>query len=493
MVSKSTLPHDVSDHLKALRRVRGLALSGGGAKGSFQVGALRFLYEEKKIRPKVIVGTSVGAVNGVKLAEGEGRDSTTAGHESGFPGLLDQWRAIESNADMFIERAVFKQIKAIADNADDIAANLESSMVATWIGVAFGIPPVAFGGAGGLTAGLEDLADAVELIEKFLYCDGLVSLSPVVDRLKDPVLLDRELVRTSGIDFRAVWVGMLSGKAYCTSGRRHLFELGAPKDEIGWVRSLVSSVHASAAQPLFMQSPIIEGEIGGSAFEEKGFDGGVREIVGIQCALDLGANEVFAILCSPIDPGLETIFELQTAEDLKVGSVVVVPKGTPYFAARQRRYKSLLTLAERGLGLALDGVLDGDLAASSDDAIVHIIRPYVDVHDGFTLKPSLIRVNMDHGWMCAFDAFHEDGQNPISFLAGGNRLITEYRTKKAQATLAIKAVESLRPFLAGFVDTLVGLFEDQIDTANARIAQGVGLRAAFGEESMPSGWQQWAS
>ena len=39
----------------------GLALSGGGSKGIAQAGVLKFL-EEQKIKPKVISGSSAGAV-----------------------------------------------------------------------------------------------------------------------------------------------------------------------------------------------------------------------------------------------------------------------------------------------------------------------------------------------------------------------------------------------------------------------------------------------
>src|SRR5262249_26347136 len=42
-------------------------LSGGGARGALQVGALRALLEAG-IRPDVIVGTSIGAWNGALLA-----------------------------------------------------------------------------------------------------------------------------------------------------------------------------------------------------------------------------------------------------------------------------------------------------------------------------------------------------------------------------------------------------------------------------------------
>ena len=42
-----------------------ISLSGGGAKGDFEVGALRLLYD-RGIRPDVLTGSSVGAINAVK-------------------------------------------------------------------------------------------------------------------------------------------------------------------------------------------------------------------------------------------------------------------------------------------------------------------------------------------------------------------------------------------------------------------------------------------
>src|SRR5690349_21450638 len=49
---------------------RALSLSGGGARGSFQLGALTALYDVYGFRPDVIAGTSVGSVNGIMLAQG---------------------------------------------------------------------------------------------------------------------------------------------------------------------------------------------------------------------------------------------------------------------------------------------------------------------------------------------------------------------------------------------------------------------------------------
>lgn len=48
----------------------GLALEGGAARGAFHVGVYRAL-REKKISVKGVVGTSIGAINGAAIAQGE--------------------------------------------------------------------------------------------------------------------------------------------------------------------------------------------------------------------------------------------------------------------------------------------------------------------------------------------------------------------------------------------------------------------------------------
>src|SRR4249919_3636660 len=49
---------------------KALCLSGGATRGGFQMGAIIFLYESYGFRPDIISGTSIGAVNGIKLACG---------------------------------------------------------------------------------------------------------------------------------------------------------------------------------------------------------------------------------------------------------------------------------------------------------------------------------------------------------------------------------------------------------------------------------------
>src|SRR5690625_2962245 len=50
-------------------RPTALVLSGGGARASFQLGALRYLYDEVGIEPQIIAGTSAGAILGAMLAQ----------------------------------------------------------------------------------------------------------------------------------------------------------------------------------------------------------------------------------------------------------------------------------------------------------------------------------------------------------------------------------------------------------------------------------------
>ena len=56
---------------------RALVLSGGGGRGAYHVGVLRFLEEHEWV-PDVVVGTSIGAVNGAALASGHTANSLWA-------------------------------------------------------------------------------------------------------------------------------------------------------------------------------------------------------------------------------------------------------------------------------------------------------------------------------------------------------------------------------------------------------------------------------
>lgn len=68
--------------------MKALVLAGGGAKGSYQVGALKKWIVEDGEDYQIIVGTSVGCINGVKLAHAK------AAPEVGFNPLVAEYQEL---------------------------------------------------------------------------------------------------------------------------------------------------------------------------------------------------------------------------------------------------------------------------------------------------------------------------------------------------------------------------------------------------------------
>ena len=67
----------------------GLALSGGGAKGAFQVGVLDELIRVKKVSFETVVGTSTGAIQAASVAQDD------------IPKLVDFWTSITGPRDSY--------------------------------------------------------------------------------------------------------------------------------------------------------------------------------------------------------------------------------------------------------------------------------------------------------------------------------------------------------------------------------------------------------
>lgn len=53
--------------MKSANLQLGLVLTGGGAKGAYQVGALQYI-AELGLEPQIIAGTSIGALNGADFS-----------------------------------------------------------------------------------------------------------------------------------------------------------------------------------------------------------------------------------------------------------------------------------------------------------------------------------------------------------------------------------------------------------------------------------------
>ncbi|HTK04421.1 MAG TPA: patatin-like phospholipase family protein [Candidatus Eisenbacteria bacterium] len=104
-----------------------LVLSGGGAKGAFQVGAEKYARESKGYRWDVISGVSIGAINGAFLAMGR--------HER----LLEIWRTVTPDV-VFgprsawrIARRLLKHEPSLFDNrfVKRIADEIDPALITT--------------------------------------------------------------------------------------------------------------------------------------------------------------------------------------------------------------------------------------------------------------------------------------------------------------------------------------------------------------------------
>lgn len=79
---------------------RALVLSGGGGRGAYHVGVYKYL-EEKGLVPDIVVGTSIGAVNGAMIASG----MTAADLEREWQAMTtDQVQRVRLNPFEYLER-----------------------------------------------------------------------------------------------------------------------------------------------------------------------------------------------------------------------------------------------------------------------------------------------------------------------------------------------------------------------------------------------------
>ena len=98
------------------RRPIAFVLSGGGSQGSFEVGVLRYLYDDLGLRPRSSCGSSVGAIIAAKLAEG---DDETTGRRA-IDELEAIWRGLRSNADMWLTEPWLDKLRSQANWASEL-------------------------------------------------------------------------------------------------------------------------------------------------------------------------------------------------------------------------------------------------------------------------------------------------------------------------------------------------------------------------------------
>jgi len=172
-----------------------LVLGGGGSLGDFEFGVLQYLYGYN-IRPSIICGTSVGAINAAKLAEGEGTPQET---NRGFKGLQNIWfQKMNSPSDMYVKEPAFAALP------DDVISAIESQLAES------GAAGLIFGGL--FTSILAAIGFGIsdkDKFEAFLNSSALYNLSPIEALAHQ--MLDLNLIGGSGIKLRMAMASLETG------------------------------------------------------------------------------------------------------------------------------------------------------------------------------------------------------------------------------------------------------------------------------------------
>ena len=433
----------------------GIALGGGGTRGDFEVGALLYLYEQG-IRPEVICGTSAGAINAAKLAEGEG------GPNQGLQGLKALWLGMRRNEDMYVPdtwlQTIDPELRAVLLEGADPNTVLPTQMPAFGDYAAWGdLSPVVWGAnvagwfIGDLVAKLIAHGGSIaEAIQGLLQAKAIYNLGPVQAKLAtslDPARVEA-WSRSDPARPKHLRLSVVS----LNSGRlRYVTEIGAllerdnrtpalsslppPQcseiaNQVTWLQEQVVVVGEQQAAEIRdgrKPSPIFAAEIRNlqsqleeqraalatclattlpppattdlrtgvltSASEPGVFpavtiagetytDGGVRESVPIQAAIDLGADTIYAIAASPVD---------------------LVPTG-PFTTAISVASHSLIEIAFNEIQRS-----ETHPPGGWGGRTVHVIQPSLSaelpapVHDSLTIDPGLISISIDYGYMRAAD------------------------------------------------------------------------------------------
>lgn len=424
---------------RARPEVVGLVLSGAGARSSFQIGALRYLYDEVGITPQVISGTSAGAILGSVLAQ----SGDHAGQRRALAHLERLWLGMQDDSDMFTELDWYARLRVRGPGLMNAFTRRErrqgplgrsftraASLTSQRLGLGRDEPGVgpadpatstiagaaspaagatspgrartaapAGGGARAAVAPEEPAAgsdwnpisvvDVISAIREVgrarpdleiivrgaEHARSMYRPGPIVDRLLDPEVFDPARVATSGVTLRVAVVGLESGELRYVTESGRLVDRENEPVPDEPVVDLAEAIRASCAIPAVFP-PVRLGS-------EHYVDGGVRETLPTEVAVEhLGATQVYA--------------------------VVAPPAGVP----RQESYaqKDMLSIVLRSTaGIMSDEELRDEVEYARAVGAV-VITPDLDVHDALTIDPGLTAIAMAYGWLRAAEVV--EGASP---------------------------------------------------------------------------------
>jgi NTE family protein len=449
-----------------------IVLSGGGAKGDFEVGALRCLYN-RGIRPAILCGTSVGSINALKLAEGENGafpGAPPAGHVRGLAGLEKIWLELKTDPDMWqLEPGVAGIFDALKNLPAEVAAlKQQASQVGTdsilgVVGSLLGFPPVLsfapqLGALGNLKDNVTELFAALAAtVQDAENITGLANYDPLEAKMRMPVNFFPPAQQASGIKLRLAMVALEDGAL------RYVDEAGIMRERDGQVTPIPPPATPADIAKIEAEIATLEDAIDELAPPDpnSGHFGPIQKPnaqlgplkgklaaakVALARALRIWdivraaiASSSLPVICRPIgmqdgrtyiDGGIRTLAPIEAAVEMGASEVFAIAGGSSKFDAK--------SMAEIGgstplplLGIALrvgeqilpDEVGRRDLFPYNPWPVpVTVIQPLPgvdDIHDGLTIEPGLIHIRMAYGFMRAYDTLlaYDEHAEPFRLLA----------------------------------------------------------------------------
>jgi predicted acylesterase/phospholipase RssA len=451
IVDHSTIDLSMAVTLKELAgESPAIALSGGGTKGDFEVGVVRYLYDQN-VRPKIICGTSVGSINALKLAEGEsdGKPSSIAGHLRGLPGLEGIWLSLERESDMWLPDPTMNDITAKFANlkAEIAQATSDSDIIKYSAGFSFfamfpGSPATTTLGYGlaklssDATGIIQDATAAMNDLENAV---SVANLNPIHATMRKPSSFVLKDLQASGIKLRLAMVALEDGKLrYATEAGMMTERDGTPtaslipdpkcadpiNEQLGQLLEKLYALNSEGVAPDGKPKP-------GAAQRLKDRAKLQKEIKKLQKALaacpkvqgpQLKVDPVLAALASSsipvvfppqqiggynyVDGGIRMITPIEPAIKAEATMVFAVAASSPEVDIKTVSPPfEILTIALRTAeDIMINEITARDLFPPQGYAVpVIVIQPENDIHSAMAIDPGLIRIRMAHGYMRADD------------------------------------------------------------------------------------------
>lgn len=376
--------------LEMVRR-RGLALGGGGARGDFQAGALQYLYDQKNYRPDAVAGTSVGAINAIDLALGDGLmpDPT----QNAAARLAQTWLELRNEGSMWAEEPWLVVAK------DNVRRAVRSFSLQGLLFFPFMI-------ASGVVSAI-DVKNMFVNPRKY-GATAMFNLDPIERTMRSKLSATQAAPK---IPLRLVSASLETGQLILVDERGQVRQRGPnPPGNAGAAPTtdVVDGAIASAAMPGIFRARRLG--------DHMCVDGGVKDVVPVQIAVhELGCHDVIAIRLTAPPALLET-----------------------------DPLRSFGEVTSRALfQMAFDEMADNDIqpwGGIGGGVKVTTIRPTFDLHDPMVVAPGLIRIAMDYGWMRAGDVLDV----PESDRAAAMVQSDEITRKRAQNWLLTHHAAGLR-------------------------------------------------